>query len=208
MTPLSALLYVPFWIKFVVIPEPLRFLWWLVWCRVKAIAHAAHRRLVLQGGLLPHQELSSTRIWSTSQHLSATAIEWPHEGPVAWKLTEHAQPSGQPVYCVGPKLDVELANRSGLSNVHFSRALVLKRYHHRVTAFDTLLYRWQLLRVRVGPIRQHSSMGSAGALLFYRRAHWCEGAWTHVDVYGAVVLQKAPDNIVSQGRTQEVAYAP
>ena len=48
----------------------------------------------------------------------------------------------------GAKLDVWLASRQGLTGVQFSRALVLKRYHRKVSRWDTILYRWLLLRVR------------------------------------------------------------
>lgn len=51
------------------------------------------------------------------------------------------------LYPAGAQLDVWLANRAGLSDVHFSRALVLKRYHRKVTIWKTLSYRWQLIRV-------------------------------------------------------------
>lgn len=94
MTPLSVLRFVPFWIKYVIVPEPLRFVWWLITCRWRAVEHRVHRHLVLEGA----------------------------------------------------KLDVWLATRQGLKNVHFSRSLVLRRYHRKVSIWNTFMYRLQLLR--------------------------------------------------------------
>ena len=49
MTLMSMLRFVPYWLKYVVIPEPLRFVWWLIWSRVRAVEHRVHRHLVLEG---------------------------------------------------------------------------------------------------------------------------------------------------------------
>ena len=49
LTILSVLRFVPYWLKYVVIPEPLRFVWFLIWSQMKAVEHRLHRQLVLQG---------------------------------------------------------------------------------------------------------------------------------------------------------------
>ena len=51
MTLFSALGYLPRWAKYTLVPDFLRFLWWLVWVRVCAVAHVIHRAAVLQGAL-------------------------------------------------------------------------------------------------------------------------------------------------------------
>ena len=48
----------------------------------------------------------------------------------------------------GAKLDAFLAARAGRPRA-FDRKLVLLRYHHRISAWDNLHYRWALLRVNV-----------------------------------------------------------
>jgi hypothetical protein len=49
MTLFSALGYLPRWAKYTLVPDFLRFLWWLVWVRICAVAHVIHRAAVLQG---------------------------------------------------------------------------------------------------------------------------------------------------------------
>ena len=49
LTFLSFLWFVPVFVKFYVIPGPLRYLWWLVWVRIQAAQHALHKRVILQG---------------------------------------------------------------------------------------------------------------------------------------------------------------
>ena len=49
MTLMSVLRFVPFWLKYMVIPEPLRFVWWLIWSRFRVVEHRVHRHLVLEG---------------------------------------------------------------------------------------------------------------------------------------------------------------
>ena len=61
------------------------------------------------------------------------------------------------LYCfdflsAGAKLDAFLAARGGGPR-SFDRKLVLLRYHHRISAWDSLRYRWALLQVNV----QHPS---------------------------------------------------
>lgn len=51
MTLFSALGYLPRWAKYTLVPDFARFLWWLVWVRVCAVAHVVHRAAVLQGAL-------------------------------------------------------------------------------------------------------------------------------------------------------------
>ena len=48
----------------------------------------------------------------------------------------------------GAKLDAFLAARAG-GPPSFDRKLVLLRYHHRISAWDSLRYRWALLQVNV-----------------------------------------------------------
>ncbi len=52
MTVASALAFVPLWAKYTLVPDFARFLWWLVWVRVRAAAHFFHRRAVMQGAPL------------------------------------------------------------------------------------------------------------------------------------------------------------
>ena len=49
MTLFSALGYLPRWAKYTLVPDFVRFLWWLVWVRICAVAHIIHRAAVLQG---------------------------------------------------------------------------------------------------------------------------------------------------------------
>ena len=51
MTVFSALAFLPVWAKFTLVPDFLRFAWWLVWVRVLAVAHVFHRAAVMQGGI-------------------------------------------------------------------------------------------------------------------------------------------------------------
>ncbi len=53
MTLRSLLWFVVVWLKYDVVPEPLRYAWWLVWSRLRAAAHAIHRRSVIQGAPRP-----------------------------------------------------------------------------------------------------------------------------------------------------------
>lgn len=53
MTLASLLWFAVVYLKFEVTPEPLRYFWWLVWSRLRAAAHAMHRRLVVQGPCIP-----------------------------------------------------------------------------------------------------------------------------------------------------------
>ena len=50
MTVFSALAFLPVWAKFTLVPDFLRFAWWLVWVRILAVAHVLHRAAVMQGG--------------------------------------------------------------------------------------------------------------------------------------------------------------
>ena len=52
MTLRSLLWFVVVYLKYDVVPEPLRYAWWLVWSRLRAAAHAIHRRAVIQGAAL------------------------------------------------------------------------------------------------------------------------------------------------------------
>ena len=52
MTVFSALAYLPQWAKYTLVPYFARFLWWLVWVRICAVAHFFHRRAVKQGACL------------------------------------------------------------------------------------------------------------------------------------------------------------
>ncbi len=49
MTVFSAIAYLPLWAKYTLLPDFVRFLWWLVWVRACAVAHFFHRRAVKQG---------------------------------------------------------------------------------------------------------------------------------------------------------------
>lgn len=93
MTVFSALAYLPQWAKYTLVPDFVRFLWWLVWVRICAVAHFFHRRAVKQGA----------------------------------------------------KLDAFLeGRRSGRKT--FSRAMVLRRFHHRVGLWENARYRWRLMQ--------------------------------------------------------------
>jgi hypothetical protein len=59
MTVLSFFLCVLPWIKYCVIPEQLRFLWWLLWVPLKKLAFAVHKYLVLQGALKGNRALQA-----------------------------------------------------------------------------------------------------------------------------------------------------
>jgi hypothetical protein len=47
----------------------------------------------------------------------------------------------------GAKVDALLEGRQSGQRT-FSRAVVLRRYHHRMGLWENAVYRWQLLRVR------------------------------------------------------------
>ncbi len=49
MTLWSVVGFLPLWVWYSVVPQPLRFLWWLVWVRVAAAHHVVHRRAVKLG---------------------------------------------------------------------------------------------------------------------------------------------------------------
>ena len=73
MTLFSALGYLPRWAKYTLVPDFVRFLWWLVWVRVCAVAHVIHRAAVLQGASV--RELKSFKI-KAAVALSCICI-WP-----------------------------------------------------------------------------------------------------------------------------------
>ena len=50
------------------------------------------------------------------------------------------------VAIAGAKVDAALARRAAVPHA-FSRAMVLRRYHHTVSPWDDLVFRWHLLRV-------------------------------------------------------------
>lgn len=49
MTPLSFLWFVPLYIKYHVIPGPVRYLWWVTWCAFLRARYQIRKRLVLLG---------------------------------------------------------------------------------------------------------------------------------------------------------------
>jgi hypothetical protein len=61
MTLFSAVGYLPRWAKYTLLPDFLRFLWWLVWVRVCAVAHVIHRAAVLQGALRQIEKTTFSR---------------------------------------------------------------------------------------------------------------------------------------------------
>ena len=78
MTVFSALAFLPVWAKFTLVPDFLRFAWWLVWVRVLVVAHVFHRAAVMQGGIsfavaLNHMIVAAilTPCWSVSPGRSA-----------------------------------------------------------------------------------------------------------------------------------------
>ncbi|KAL3147788.1 hypothetical protein ABBQ32_002518 [Trebouxia sp. C0010 RCD-2024] len=52
MTPLSFLWFVPLYIKYHVIPGPVRYLWWVTWCAFLRARYQIRKRLVLLGAKL------------------------------------------------------------------------------------------------------------------------------------------------------------
>ena len=46
----------------------------------------------------------------------------------------------------------------------FSRAVVLRRYHHRMGLWENVVYRWRLLRVRCCLVQLASAAGNANQL--------------------------------------------
>ena len=51
------------------------------------------------------------------------------------------------VHCAGAKLDMELAKRGNVPMQTFSRSLVMRRWHHRVSMRENFQYRWRLYKV-------------------------------------------------------------
>lgn len=83
MTLFSALGYLPRWAKYTLVPDFVRFLWWLVWVRVCAVAHVIHRAAVLQGASVRELKrfqfkaavaLSCICIWPQGQMSSAPSL--------------------------------------------------------------------------------------------------------------------------------------
>lgn len=49
MSILTVIFFFPGWLKYYVIPQPFRYLWYLVWSRVQKAHHAYHKWACLQG---------------------------------------------------------------------------------------------------------------------------------------------------------------
>ena len=63
------------------------------------------------------------------------------------------------VHCAGAKLDMELAKRGNVPMQTFSRGLVMRRWHHRVSMRQNFLYRWRLYKVCSRPLPAQFSGG-------------------------------------------------
>lgn len=54
VTPISFLWFIPVFVKYHIIPGPLRYLWWLTWSAFLTARYQICKRLVLQGQAMQH----------------------------------------------------------------------------------------------------------------------------------------------------------
>lgn len=50
-TARSKLLYILYWIKYTLVPEPVRYVWWIVWSAIRQAWYPYHKKAVLEGKL-------------------------------------------------------------------------------------------------------------------------------------------------------------
>ncbi len=87
MTLGSLLWFAMIWLKYEVTPEPLRYFWWVVWTKVRVVAHGIHRRLVLQGERMRHR----CHMLCSPTHMAASFILLPYQCALPVLIMLHGQ---------------------------------------------------------------------------------------------------------------------
>lgn len=164
MTLFSALGFLPRWAKYTLVPDFMRFLWWLVWVRICAVAHLIHRAAVKLGGVFKTDDAEPVE------------NQWAHG---LWAINNCSFPTYNSSHrassdcssfplSAGARVDALLEGRRSGRRA-FSRAMVLRRYHHRVPPWENARYRWRLLQVHSAKFLLVSS-GYVGSCMPVRHA--------------------------------------
>ena len=132
MTLATLLAFLPGWVKYYLVPAPLRFVWFFVWLALKRAAYCAHKVIVLQGG--PR--------WAGALGTGSSA------GRAAGASCLRSRSSR---CCRGGaeyKLDAALAQRSGTVDSSVLRGVALQRLHGRISLWADVRYWWDLAQGR------------------------------------------------------------
>ena len=124
LTAWSKLVFALSWVKYTVVPEPIRYVCFCIWACLCTAWAPFHKRLTLQG----EHTLSMQASKLIDSEMQLTSI--------------------QPMYA-GAKLDVYLLHRAYPdAQVTVPQAVILKRFHHNMSIVETAAYRLGLLKVQ------------------------------------------------------------
>lgn len=91
MTLLTMLAFLPTFIKFYVVPGPIRYVWWLIWSVVREAGYQLRKKAVIAGAKLDVATMQRRGITPSGYELRATALRRLHGkegllGPVLFAL--------------------------------------------------------------------------------------------------------------------------
>ena len=133
-----SMVMLPFeYLRYLVMPDPLRYIWWLFWSTVRAVYDRYHRTMVLKG----EAQLS---------HRSAHLVNRPTDHRLDICDLDVLR-----LRCLGAELDCWLAKGKPVS-----LAMTLRRFNHKVSPWEDAMYRYRLIKVCSSSLARHFCTGN------------------------------------------------